>query len=215
MIINSTDCQLSLQFLMPLALFIPTTFSFCEDTKDSRPLINDVVTALGGPEKLLRNFRMKEQFHSGAEPTLPPGKSPGTRESYVESPGFWWLKKTDRTDEPAKFALWAWTLVPLLDAKSKITVVPDVIENEKAVMGLRVSETITPPLELYFDKTTKLLVRIDWRSDIYRFSDWKEHDDVKYPAKSVLFKKSTGKPWFYHEITELERLKAIPADLPR
>ena len=133
----------------------------------------------------------------------------------MESPGYWWLSKKDRTDEPAKFALWAWTLVPLLDAKSKITVVPDVIDNEKAVIGLRISETITPPLELYFDKTTKLLVRIDWRSDIYRFSEWKEHDGVKYPAKSILFKKSTGKPWFYHEITELERLKAVPADLPR
>ncbi len=215
MMLNSGHYPQSHHLLMFLALFMPTNLSFGEEQNDSQKLINDTVTAIGGSEKLLRNFRMKEQYHSGAEPTLPAGKSPGKRESFVESPGYWWLNKKDRTDEPAKFALWSWTLVPLLDAKSKISIVPDVIENEQPVMGLRISETITPPMELYFDKSTKLLVRIDWRSDIYRFSEWKEHDGVKYPAKSIMFKKNTGKPWFYHEIIELERLKVVPADLPR
>ena len=164
---------------------------------------------------MLRKFRMKERFHGGSEPTPPAGESPQVRESILDAPGYWWVGKQDRTDEPAKFDVWAWTLVALTDAKSKIAVVPDVVEHERPVMGLRISESITPPLELYFDKETKLLVRMDWRSDIYRFSEWREHDGAKYAAKTILFKKATGKPWFYHEITEMERLKELPADLPR
>ena len=201
-----------LAFAVTLAVFANASRS--QDAQDPQPIIKDAIAAVGGPEKLLRNFRMKERYHAGAEPTAP-GGTPGVRESILDAPGYWWVGKKDRTDEPAKFDVWAWTLVALTDAKSKITIVPDVVENEKPAMGLRISESITPPLELYFDKTTKLLVRMDWRSDIYRFSEWREHDGVKYSAKTILFKKATGKPWFYHEITELERLKELPADLPR
>ena len=201
-----------LAFAVALAAFINSSPS--QDAQDPQPIVKEVIAAVGGPEKLLRNFRMKEQYHSGADP-MPPGGKPGVRESILDAPGYWWVGKKDRTDEPAKFDVWAWTLVALTDAKSKITIVPDVVENEKPAMGLRISESLTPPLELYFDKTTKLLVRMDWRSDIYRFSEWREHDGVKYSAKTILFKKATGKPWFYHEITELERLKELPADLPR
>lgn len=202
-------------FAVAVALVAFANVSRGQGTPDPRPIVEDVISAVGGPEKLLRNFRMKERYHMGAEPTPPAGKSPGVRESFLDAPGYWWINKKDRTDEPAKFDVWAWTLVALTDAKSKITVVPDVIEHEKPVMGLRISESITPPLELYFDKETKLLVRMDWRSDIYRFSEWREHDGVKYAAKTIMFRKATGKPWFYHEITELERLKELPADLPR
>ena len=61
MIFDFAHFPLCRRFLMALALFMPTPFSFGEDTPDSQPLINDIVTAIGGPEKLLRNFRMKEQ----------------------------------------------------------------------------------------------------------------------------------------------------------
>jgi hypothetical protein len=182
---------------------------------DSKRLIKEVVEAVGGAEKLLRNFRMKEQFHSGSEPTPPDGKAPSKRESILDAPGYWWIGKKDRVGEPAKYDVWAWTLVALVDPKSKVTIVPEVIENKKDCEGLRISDSIDPPLEMYFDKHTKLLVRMDWRSDIYRFSEWREHDGVKYASKTIMYRKSTGKPWFYHEITELERLKEIPLDLPR
>ena len=70
-------------------------------------------------------------------------------------------------------------------------------------------------MTLFFNKQTSLLKRIDWRSDYYRFSDWKEHDGVKYAAKSVLFKIKDDKPWFFHEITSIERLAALPEGLVR
>jgi hypothetical protein len=31
----------------------------------------------------------------------------------------------------------------------------------------------------------------------------------------VIFKKAGGKPWFFHEVTAVERLKELPANLKR
>jgi hypothetical protein len=92
---------------------------------------------------------------------------------------------------------------------------PDISESEKPAFGLRVSGTISPRMDIYFDKADSLLVRIDWRSDILRFSDWKEHDGVKCPAKCTGYKKSTGNPWYFSEIMELQRLKELPEGLKR
>ena len=125
------------------------------------------------------------------------------------------MKNEAKPDEPAIFLVWAWTLTILTDPASKLEVLPEVVEAEKAAIGLRVSGTVDPPMDIYFDKSESRVVRIDWRSDIYRFSDWKEHDGVKYPAKCVGFKKSSGKPWFYSDIIELERLKELPEGFKR
>jgi hypothetical protein len=38
---------------------------------------------------------------------------------------------------------------------------------------------------------------------------------VKYAAKGVGYKKSTGKPWYFTEIVEVERLAELPAGLER
>ncbi len=181
---------------------------------DPQPLVVKVIEAAGGADKLLRLFRMKERYHFGALPEPASGKS-STRDSVLEAPAYWWVGKKDRTDEPAKFDVWAWTLVALTDDRSKIEVVPDVTEDGRSVFGLRVSGTIDPPLELYFDRERLQLVRTDWRSDIYRFTEWKEHDGAKYPAQTIIYKKVGGKPWFYHEITEIERLRELPVGLSR
>lgn len=202
-------------FFFLFTLHAGASANFAQDAADPQALVQEVIKAVGGADKLLRNFRMKERFHAGSEPTPPEGKSASTRESILDAPSYWWIGKKERAGEPAKFDVWAWTLVALTDPKSKVSVLPDVVENNKPTFGLQIGESISPPLDMYFDKQTKLLVRMDWRSDIYRFSDWREHDGVKYAAKTILFKKATGKPWFYHEITELERLKELPANLPR
>jgi hypothetical protein len=117
--------------------------------------------------------------------------------------------------EPAIFLVWAWTLGAVVDPKSKIEAIPDVTEADKPLYGLRVSETITPPMDLYFDRESNRLVRIDWRADIHRFSDWKEHDGATYPAKCVGYKKATDKPWYFTEIVELERLQDVPEGLKK
>lgn len=174
--------------------------------------IRRVVNAAGGEQKLLRLFRMKERLSIGSD-----AKAAGKeRISVLDPPQHWWVGKTERVGEekePAIFLVWAWTLRAIVDDKSKIEVIPDIIEDEKPAFGLRVSGTIDPPMDLYFDKGEDRLVRIDWRRDIHRFSEWKEYDGVKYPAKCVGYKTATGKPWYFTEIVDLERLKELPPEL--
>lgn len=184
---------------------------------DTTTLVKQVVNATGGEDKLLRLFRTRETVNVSSDPD----KKVAARESIYEPPKYWWTGKKERVkneampDEPATFLVWAWTLGLLTDPASNLEVIPEVVESEKTAIGLRVSGTVTPPMDLYFDKTENRLVRIDWRSDIHRFSDWKEHDGVKYPAKCVGYKKTSGKPWYFSEIVELERLKELPAGLQR
>lgn len=187
-----------------------TAFSPQESTPASE-LVQHVIEAAGGEDKLLKLFRMKEQYNAGA--TL---KTPGTpRTSVVEPPKSWWIGTAERGEEPAKITAWAWTLGALTDKESKIEIIADVTENEMPVAGLRITGTIDPPLDMYFDKKTYELVRVDWRNDIYRFSDWKEYDGTKYPSKCVLHRRQSGEPWFFHEILELDRLLELPEGLQR
>ena len=184
---------------------------------DPAMVVKQVIAAVGGEDKLLRLFRARETVNVSSDPE----KRVPERVSVYEPPKYWWTGKNERVkddakpDEPATFLVWAWTLGILTDPASKLEVLPDVVVSDKPAIGLRVSGTVSPPMELYFDKAESRLVRIDWRSDIHRFSDWKELDGVKYPAKCVGFKKSTGQPWYYSEIIELERLKDLPEGLKR
>jgi hypothetical protein len=184
---------------------------------DTNLLIKQVVSAAGGEDKMLKLFWTRETVNVSSDPE----KKVAERVSVYEPPKYWWTGKTERVEnekepkEPATFLVWAWTLGALTAPESKIDLLPDISESEKPAFGLRVSGTISPPMDIYFDKADSLLVRIDWRSDILRFSDWKEHDGVKYPAKCTGYKKSTGKPWYFSEIMELQRLKELPEGLKR
>ncbi len=184
---------------------------------DTATVVKQVVTAVGGEDKLLQLFRTRETVNVSSDPE----KKAPERVSVYEPPKYWWTGKNERVknevmpDEPATFLVWAWTLGMLTDPASKLEIIPDVVESDKLAVGLRVSGTVTPPMDLYFDKAENRLVRIDWRSDIHRFNDWKVLDGVKYPAKCVGYKKATGKPWYFSEIVELERLKELPEGLKR
>lgn len=193
------------------------TIPFCRansDEPNAKSLVDQVLTSAGGKDKLLTLFRMSERLSISSDPAKPGNQ----RVSILEPPGYWWLGKKERVKddrEPATFLVWAWTLGALVDEKSKVERIPEIVESELPAVGIRVSESITPPMDLYFDKVTHQLVRIDWRSDIHRFSDWKEADGFKYPAKCVGYKKSTGKPWYFTEILKLERLTELPEGLQR
>ena len=176
-----------------------------------KELVSKVITSAGGDEKLLTLFRMEERYNSGKERV-----SPGTsRVSVVEPPNSWWIGTNERGQEPAKITAWAWTLGVLQDEKSKLALIPDVTDSEKELTGIQVTGSVEPAIDMYFDKTTHELVRVDWRNDIYRFSDWKEYDGTKYPAKCAMFRRNSGEPWFFHEIISIERLKELPEGLKR
>jgi hypothetical protein len=174
-------------------------------------LVVKALAAAGGEGKLLKLFRMEERFNFGKE-LVTPGTS---RVSVVEPPKYWWLGKKERGAEPAKFTTWAWTLGILTDPKSKLAPLADMTDGEQSLAGLRVTESVDPPLDMYFNKDTFELVRVDWRNDIYRFSDWKEQDGAKYPSKCVMYRRKSGEPWFFHEITGLKRLEDLPEGLQR
>lgn len=191
------------------------TLSGLAQTADPQPLIEKALTAVGGKDKLLKVFRMKEVFHFGSTPEPAEGKKRSTRESILSQPDNWWINKKERGVEPAKDDVRAWSLDLLVDEKSKFEIIPDLTDEGKALFGLRISGSVTPAMDFYFDKETALLHRLGWRGDFYRFSDWKEHDGLKYASKTIIFKVKDGKPWFFHEITELERLKALPEGYSR
>ena len=195
-----------------LLLHLPLTIA-AEET-DADAIVQRVVSAAGGEANVFRLFKITEQLNVSSDPE----KTPKERTSVLEPPEHWWLGKKDRVQadkEPATYLVWAWTLGALVDPASKIEVIPAIVESEKPALGLRISETINPPMDLYFDQETSRLLRIDWRSDIHRFSNWKEHDGRWYPANCVGYKKTSGKPWYFTEITALERLESLPDGLMR
>jgi len=181
---------------------------------ETRTLVQQVVTAAGGADKLLKLFRIRERLNVSPDPE----KKGNERVSVLEPPKYWWVGKKERVKEdkePATFLVWAWTLGAMTDPASKVEMISEITESDRTAFALRVSGTINPPMDLYFDKAESRLIRIDWRADTHRFSEWKEHDGVKYPARCVGYKKATGKPWYFSEIIELQRLQELPEGLTR
>ncbi len=111
---------------------------------DPRAVVEQVVNAAGGDDKLLKLFRMKERLNVSSDAQ----KQGSERVSVLEPPNYWWLGKKERVKddrEPATFLVWAWTLRALTDPASQVEVIPSVTESDKPAVGLRVSGTIDPP----------------------------------------------------------------------
>ena len=177
-------------------------------------LVRATVDANGGEAKILRLFRMKELLVLGADPD----KKGSPRTTIVEPPLHWWQGVKDRVvveKEPAIFLIWAWTLGALVDEKSKLEMLPETTVEGRKAYGIRISETITPPLDLYFDQETKRPACIDWRADRHVFSDWRQLDGLWYPARCVGYKLKENRRWYSTEIVELERLDKLPEGLSR
>ncbi len=183
------------------------------EASDPKPMVEKAILAVGGKDKLLKIYRLKESFHFGetAEPAA--GKQRSLRDSILSQPDHWWINKKERGADPAKDDARAWSLDLLVDAKSRFELIPEIVDEGRTCLGLRITGSVTPAMSFYFDKETYLLRRLDWRSDFYRFSEWKEHDGLRYASRTVIFKIKSGKPWFFHDITELERLAQLPTAL--
>jgi type 1 glutamine amidotransferase len=184
------------------------------EVPNAKSLIDQIVKAAGGKGKLLSRFTIQEELNVSSDMEKP-GKP---RESIFDGHDHWWYRSgkgkwEKKVNEPATDLVWAWTLQALLDSKSKIVPIPEMKDGDDILVGLRISETIKPSMDIYFDKKNLQLVRIDWRKDINRFSDWREHDGTTYPSKCIGYKKDSGKPWFRSEITELKRLEELPDEL--
>jgi hypothetical protein len=180
---------------------------------DPKPLVEKAIQTVGGKDKLLKIYRLKETFHFGETPEPTAGKKRSLRDSILSQPDHWWINKKERGPDPAKDDARAWSLDLLVDEKSRFEVIPDIVDEGRKCVGLRITGSVTPAMSLYFDRETILLRRLDWRSDFYRFSEWKEHDGLRYASRTVIFKTKSGKPWFFHDITELQKLAKLPEGL--
>lgn len=200
------------KLVVPVALmaFVVTASAVADEPK-APEFVDRVLRTAGGRDKLLKLFRIRERLNVSSDPE----KEGKIRESVLEPPENWWIGKKQRDEEePARYLAWAWTLGVLTDPDSKFEVLPEIEEGGKPAFGLRVTGSVDPPMDLYFDKAENLLVRIDRKSGVHRVSEWTEHDGVKYPAKCVGYKRN-GKPWYFSEILELERLETLPDGLSR
>jgi hypothetical protein len=189
---------------------------FCARAADPVPkeTLTGIFDAVGGESKLLKLFRLKEKLVVNADPNAKGLE----RVSVCEPPKYWWSGKIERVSEqkePATFLVWAWTLTILTDPKANLETVADIKIGDREAFGIKVSGVVDPALTMYFDRETKRLTRIDWRTDQHVFSEWKEADGVKYPSKCVGYKTKTGKPWYYSELVSVERLKELPKPYER
>lgn len=183
------------------------------EASDPKPIVEKAILAVGGKDKLLQIYRLKETFHFGETPERAAGKKRSLRDSILSQPDHWWINKKERGPDPAKDDARAWSLDLLVDEKSRFEVIPEIVDEGRKCVGLRITGSVTPAMSLYFDRETMLLRRLDWRNDFYRFSEWKEHDGLRYASRTVIFKVKSGKPWFFHDITELQRLAKMPEGL--
>lgn len=191
-----------------LSLFAPTTLCQLSAQDDITLTVNKAITAAGGREKLLTTFRMVKRYNSGT--VRASAEKSQNRTSVLQAPKIWRVGGKERDGEPAKFVVWAWTLGILTDAETKLASIPGISEGDATTIGVQASGTVSPAMDLHFHPQTLRLIRVDWRDDIYRFSNWREHDGAGFHALTVMHRRQTDKPWFFHEIVSVERLSELP-----
>lgn len=191
---------------------------------DAKARVGQVVAAAGGEDKLLQIFRFRERVLITATPAAPVTENEkGNRTSVIELPSNWWLGKNKRAPETAHILTWAWSLRILTDPKSRVENIADTTIAGQSVIGLRVTESIKDPLELFFDSATQRLVCIDYLDSRHTFSEWKQTaDGFHYPAHVVghkftnrMTKTLSDKQWYQTDILELTPLKELPAELAK
>lgn len=216
--------KVSTSLVLPCLLaliMMADTLSYAKDPASA--LANEVIEAAGGKENLFLTYRYSDRLRVGpGKPDLLDSlEGKRTRQSYIEAPNLWWLLRgkewKERGKEPAKWLAFGWTLAVLADPEAKVTTLPDLVDEETSaeMVGLQVAGPIDPAMDLYFDKQTKLLVRLDWNKEICRFSEWKEFEGFHLPTRCVGYKRKNGEPWYFCEILEVERVAEIPAEVKK
>lgn len=171
----------------------------------------EIIRRHGGPERLLRVFRMEETF------SLNGGKKSTDRTSLLQPPVLWYVGQTERVSESGKGSvcqdIWMWTLAPLADPQTKLAAAPDAVVAGRQAHALKVSGTIEPAIVAYFDAETYGLVRIDWKGQQFVFSQPKDVDGTRVPTHCVLYGKD-GKERMRTDLRSITRLTRLPAGLP-
>jgi hypothetical protein len=191
---------------------------------DPQELVKHVVKAAGGEDKLLKLFRFRERLLVTDTPAALVAKDEkGNRTSVVQVSGDWWIGTAKRDKDKVRVLCWAWSVRILLDPTSRIQTVPDIAVADKPAFGLRVTESVKEPIDLFFDKDTNRLVAIDYTDTRHVFSEWKKTEEGhEYPSHVVGFRFADrkagtlkGKQWYQTDILELTPLQELPIELKR
>jgi len=184
--------------------------------------VSEVVAAVGGEEKLLSLFRFRERVLIVSDPA-PPVKpdEKENRTSVVQVGKNWWLGKDKRDKDKVRVLCWAWSLRILLEPTAKIQPLAEISVADKPAFGLRVTEAVKEPIDLYFDKESKRLVAIDYTDTRHIFSEWKKTEvGHEYPSHVTGFRfadRAAGnlqpKQWYQTDILELTPLSELPVGL--
>ena len=210
-------------FALVVVLLAQPLCALADET--SRPvdkLVGQVIKVMGGEKKLLDVFRFRERLLITSTPAPPVADDEkGNRTSVVRAGGGWWIGTNKRNKDKVRVLCWAWSLRILLDDKSKIEAIPDVVVGKTSAFGLRVTGSVKEPIDLFFDRKSNRLTAIDYTDTRHIFSDWKKTKEGHiYPSHvaGVRFadrKLGTiqAKQWYQTDILELIPLKELPSEL--
>lgn len=217
---------------MPLSLIFPSVLSLLviavsglalkADEAEPKMLVEQVVEAAGGEEKLLKLFRFRERVLITSTPAAPvTTDEKENRTSVVQVGGDWWIGENKRDKDKVRVLCYAWSLRLLLDPKSSVKRMADTIVAEKPAFGLRVSDSVQEPIDLLFDKESRRLVALDYTDTRHIFSEWKTTTEGhQYPSHVVGFRfanRSAGmlneKQWYQTDILEPTTLTELPTKL--
>jgi len=207
--------------MIPLVTY-PTTASAGDNVLPVKQAIEETIAAAGGEEKLLTIFRFHERVLITATPTpLDSGETKANRTSVVEVGGRWWVGVNKRNKDKVRILCWAWSLRILLDEKSKVEVIPNIVVMDRPAFGLRVTGSVQTPIDLFFDNESKRLAAIDYTDTRHVLSNWKKTPQGhEYPAHVTGFRFADSEAktiqtaqWYQTDILELTPLEEIPGKL--
>ena len=202
------------------------TQSICVRADETNPTVaeavDQVIKAAGGEKNLLDLFRFRERVLIQSTPAPPvAADEQGNRTSVVQAGGSWWLGTNKRNKDKVRVLCWAWSLRILLDDKSNIAAIPDILVDKRPAFGLRVTESVAKPIDLYFDRESKRLAAIDYTDTRHVFSQWKQtKQGHRYPSHVSGFRFADRKlgtiqkqQWYQTDILELVPLEDLPTGL--
>jgi len=210
-------------FLAITVLSILSSSAHANDP-DPQELVKQLLETAGGESKLLKLFRFRERLLVGktaADPVSQDEK--GNRTSVVEVSGDWWIGTAKRDKDKVRVLCWAWSLRILLDPQSCIQSCRAITVDGKPAFGLRVTESVKEPIDLFFDAESKRLVAINYMDTRHVFSEWKKTTDGHhYPSHVVGFRFTNrdagaleSNQWYQTDILELTPLNELPIELKR
>jgi len=119
------------------------------------------------------------------------------------------------------YAAWVSTLAPLLkDKQFTLATVGEIKVNDKPALGVKVSSKGRRDVDLYFDKETSMLVKVETRvkddssgQEVTEENFPSEYKDVQGVKQAMKFTvKRDGKPFLDGEATEYTLADKFPAD---